>query len=567
MQVHRSRWARQCLGANDHRSRPYAGTMKRGQAAQASGPMVGHVRQGRRYLPHLAATGVLHIDDWVRDDLPDLIWPALLLTHRNTDAAQDFVRWQAAVLHDVQGEVEPTLLADCLDGRLTSLDRLAGVWPGAEASVKQRAMEFDLLPDRVAGVLETYPDRPAMWLVDGAVRPPGQGDIDLLAAAVLGVIRDGHREAVIKCLRIWSAVQAGTFSSDAPTIELLKRYPNDPESRSRADSVVRASWGAAKAALLHADTSRFDESIKWAKVFWGINSMTSRCVRRRDTDDGAAEDAATPSNAAGSPVNDPPADGEHLQQLAMDLVASYVQALETAPSRLYDQERQEVHAGLVSRVGRELITVLGCPDLWCVEHASHVTRALVEVRIHLQWMATQDPTIYRQFQEYGLGKAKLYARIMDEVPDVARIAGFDEAIEELDRLSHNDHVIDHRVVDTGDSFAGKSIRAMAEECGLLDLYRHAYYISSGVTHSEWWSVEAHAMERCRNVLHRCHLIPSLSLSTGRNVSLAASWVDQLYALIRLSLDLLGTDRVAVAEAFLWLESNATSSDQETTQPR
>ncbi len=88
-------------------------------------------------------------------------------------------------------------------------------------------------------------------------------------------------------------------------------------------------------------------------------------------------------------------------------------------------------------------------------------------------MATQDPAIYRSYQEFGAGKAKLYARIIDELPVDelpvdelpvdARIAGFDEAIEELERLSHNDGVFDLRVVDTSDSFSGKSIRAMAED--------------------------------------------------------------------------------------------------------
>lgn len=520
--------------------------------------MAGHIRQGRRYLPPMAATGVLAIADWVRDDLPDLLWPALVLARRGTDAARDFVRWQAGVQRDVAGDVEATILADGLEGRLTSLDRLVAAHPSAEISVKQRAIELDLLPDPVASVLQTYPERPASWLVDGAVRPPSQDDIDLLVEALLGVIGDGHREAVIKCLRLWSAVQAGTFKSDASMIELLKLYPNDPITRPRTDTVVRAAWGAAKGALLHADATRFDQSIRWAKVFWGTNSMTTRCVRRRDID-GVEEDAVTLTSPADTPIEDPPDGGEHLQRVAMDLVSSYVQALETAPARLYDHERQEVHAGLVSRVGREVITVLGCPDLWCVEHGSHVTRALVEARIYLQWMATQNPSIYQRFQAYGSGKAKLYARIIDETPNEARIPGFDEAIEELDRLSHTDDVIDHRVVDTGDSFAGKSLRAMAEECGLLDLYRHAYYISSGVTHSEWWSVETHAMERCLNVLHRCHLIPSLSLSRDRNVPLARSWVDQLYALMWRSLEILGTDAAAVTAAFAWLEPNAGGS--------
>jgi hypothetical protein len=519
--------------------------------------MAGHVRVGRRYMPQLAAAGVLHLGDWIRDDLPDLLWPALLLAHRGTQEAQGFVLWQQAVQSDLRGEVDTKELGECLDGRLTGLERLVRSYPAAEPIVKLQAERLDLLPQPVADVLSSYPERPAAWLVDGDLRAPRRDDIVFVATALTEAIRDGHREAVIKCLSIWSAVQAGTFRSDPETIELLKPYPNDLASLSRADSVVRASWGATKSALLHKDSSRFDESICWAKVFWGVNSMTTACVRRSDID-APADEATKTGHEAADGIHESPTNGEHLQQLAMDLVASYIEALETAPSRLYDQERQEVHSGLVARAGREVIAVLGCSDLWCVEHGSHVTRVIVEVRIYLQWMATQDSAIYRQFQDYGSGKAKLYARILDEVPDEARIHGFNDAVEELERLGHNDHVIDYRVVDTGDSFGGKSLRAMAEECGLLDLYRHAYYLASGVTHSEWWSVETHAMERCLNVLHRGHLIPSMSLNSASNVALAQSWVDLLYALIRVSLQVLDTDPVAVSGAFAWLEEEGST---------
>ena len=109
---------------------------------------------------------------------------------------------------------------------------------------------------------------------------PGQDEIDVLARAVLGVLTDGHREAVIKCLRVWSAVQAGTFSCDAATIELLKMYPVDPGTRARANSVVRAMWGARKELMLHEDENRFTDAIRWARVFWGANSMSTRCMRR-----------------------------------------------------------------------------------------------------------------------------------------------------------------------------------------------------------------------------------------------------------------------------------------------
>jgi hypothetical protein len=169
-------------------------------------------------------------------------------------------------------------------------------------------------------------------------------------------------------------------------------------------------------------------------------------------------------------------------------------------------------------------------------------------------MATQDPAIYRAFQDYGAGKAKLYARILDELPPETRRPDFEESIAEFQRLSRNDDVIDHRVVDTKDTFAnGKSVRAMADECGLMDLYRQVYYMSSGVAHSEWWSVEVHAMERCLNVLHGGHLIPNLTLNPGGNVEFAMTWVSQLYTLMQVSFRILGTDKKAVEGAFSWMK--------------
>ena len=100
-----------------------------------------HVRQRRKFLPKLAAEVPLQIEDWVRDDLPDLLWPALVLAQRGTKFGVSFVRWQDAVQRDLKGQVDIKILAECLDGRLTSLDRLVGELPGAAASVKLRATE------------------------------------------------------------------------------------------------------------------------------------------------------------------------------------------------------------------------------------------------------------------------------------------------------------------------------------------------------------------------------------------------------------------------------------------
>lgn len=528
--------------------------------------MAGHVRKGRVFKSPLAATGVLRIENWIKPDFPDLLWPALVLADHGNESIRQFARWQKSVQDGLAHHGEVASVAELLDGRLTHLARLAERFPEAAEIVVEEADRCGLLSEGVRRALASYPFRPAPWLVgDVEVTVPGQSELELVRDALLSVLRDGHREALIKYMRIWSTVQAGTFRSNAQTIEILKNYPGDLANRAAADSLVRASWGAHKAWVTVEDPNHYDEAVKWARVFWGANSMTSRCIRKRELEsvddadaelnDGEPDDqAASSGNSDQAPPATTPKDGENLRGFTMDVFSSFVEALETAPAHLYENERQEVVSGLIARAGRDLIAVLGAPDLWCLEHGAHIGRMLVETKVYLHWMAQQEPTIYRQFQEYGAGKAKLYARIVDEVPVEARTAGFAESIEELNRLSHNHDVFDHRTVDTRDTFAeGKSLRAMAEEAGLLDFYRQTYSLSSGVAHSEWWSVETHAMEPCLNVLHGMHQIPSMSLNPGGNVELATSWVAQFYSLVREGLQILGTDNDAVTTAFAWFK--------------
>ncbi|WP_235214554.1 DUF5677 domain-containing protein [Rhodococcus opacus] len=531
---------------------------------QHSGPLAGHMRRGRVYKSPLAATGVLSVANWLKDDLPDLLWPALVLVESGNDSVRQFVKWQEAVRERLAHHDEDGWVAETLDGRLTHLAVLVERFPDASAIVVEEARRRGLLSEGVRGALASYPYLPARWLVgDVKVTPLEQQDLELIRDAVLGVMQDDHREALLKCFRTWSTVQAGTFSSSADTIDLLKDYPGEPTKRAAADSAVRAMWGAHKAMVQVDDPNHFDAAIEWARVFWGVNSMTSRCIRKREIDD--AQDAGTEvlevEAPSGRPAQSTPEGSENLRRFTMDLLSSFVEALETAPANLHANERQEVVSGLVTRAGRDVIAVLGAPDLWCVEHGAHIGRMLVETKIYLHWMAQEDPAIYRQFQEYGAGKAKLYSRIADELPDEARTAGFRESVDELKRLSHNDDVLDHRIVDTRDTFAeGKSIRVMAEEAGLLDFYRQAYSLASGVAHSEWWSVETHAMEPCLNVLHGMHQIPSLSLSYGGNVELANAWVDQLYSLVCAGLQILGTDEGAVDAAFAWMSEGEGSEE-------
>jgi len=69
--------------------KPYFDPVTVPSSNETTGPLAGHVRKGRTYRSPLAATGVLTIGDWVRDDLPDLLWPVLTLSELGTAEASD----------------------------------------------------------------------------------------------------------------------------------------------------------------------------------------------------------------------------------------------------------------------------------------------------------------------------------------------------------------------------------------------------------------------------------------------------------------------------------------------
>ena len=48
---------------------------------------------------------------------------------------------------------------------------------------------------------------------------------------------------------------------------------------------------------------------------------------------------------------------------------------------------------------------------------------------------------------------------------------------------------------------------MAEESGLLDVYRYDYQPSSGATHSQWHHIGRYNLVTCPNPLHKFHKIP------------------------------------------------------------
>lgn len=115
------------------------------RANQKDGPLAGHVRNKRVFKPPLVATGVLDMGNWIKDDFPDLLWPALILASRGEDGIRDLIHWQKAVQERLSRHGENGWVAERLDGRLTSLDDLTEKFPDAETIVVQEARRRGLL--------------------------------------------------------------------------------------------------------------------------------------------------------------------------------------------------------------------------------------------------------------------------------------------------------------------------------------------------------------------------------------------------------------------------------------
>ncbi len=472
--------------------------------------MAGHFKVGRKYIPPLLTYEQLVPSEWARDDLPDLLWPLVLVEAIGEGIGAVIGRAQDATLKEVAGDsLDRTGAA--LDGRLTSLDR----FPADER--KKLVERFKVLSDRallfppeLLGVLALYENLPGAWLLLDPWRassavPDADDSVNLLARAVVRAIVDPSANAMIKAATIGWELRSGKTKVPREVGEVLVGYPLDTEKRPEAEATIRSSFLASKTADSITHPEWIDERNRWTKSFWEQNRAISPCI---------VDDPVLPSEREAT--DDAPAVSEedvakHLSR-AEELYRSF---LESAFGIVVDFEhfaRHEVLVGLVSRAFRSLESLLRAAHLWSGELASPVSRQLIETHILITWMLKQDDDVFEQYQSYGLGKRKLMRRHVldllektgDQAPQILK-----DLAESLERATGGDWSEQLQVVNLDSTFAGVTVRQMAEEADLLDEYRHLYQPASGVNHGEWWAVEDYAMQRCRNPLHFFHQVPSM----------------------------------------------------------
>jgi len=135
--------------------------------------------------------------------------------------------------------------------------------------------------------------------------------------------------------------------------------------------------------------------------------------------------------------------------------------------------------------------------------------------ILLRWMDSAGDEWFERYQRYGAGKRKLARKHLEALADELGEAAPDEIQQAIDHQLRKEvgDALDVQEVSLDSTFAGRTLRQMAEECGALDLYRHVFQSASSIVHGEWWTIDDYTMQRCMNPLHRFHRMPSLNAAS------------------------------------------------------
>lgn len=131
-------------------------------------------------------------------------------------------------------------------------------------------------------------------------------------------------------------------------------------------------------------------------------------------------------------------------------------------------------------------------------------RSVVEAHINLRYLKVKDDhTVWLQFRNYGNAQAKLaLLKYLDyrKKPEYVNI-------EQLFAFANQDLWLEFQEIELG-SWSKKSLREIATEAKLKDVYDQHYQILSVTAHAHWTGIREPNFTVCLNPLHRLHLIPA-----------------------------------------------------------
>ena len=136
-------------------------------------------------------------------------------------------------------------------------------------------------------------------------------------------------------------------------------------------------------------------------------------------------------------------------------------------------------------------------------------RALVEIYITFEYLLQKEknePRVWDDYRSYGTGQVKLiYLKLQELKLDASSID-----LDEMDLIANEDKWVEFVPINLG-HWDATTLRNMAEEAKLKDLYDKFYNYTSGFMHGNWGAVRESVYQKCINPLHRYHRGPTCDL--------------------------------------------------------
>ncbi|MBA2588718.1 MAG: hypothetical protein H0U98_08855 [Alphaproteobacteria bacterium] len=142
-----------------------------------------------------------------------------------------------------------------------------------------------------------------------------------------------------------------------------------------------------------------------------------------------------------------------------------------------------------------------------------VLRSVVEALITLTYLAKKDEQgLWSQYRRYGSGQAKL--AFLKNIREKETPAFVD--LKLIERLANEDMWMEFQDIHVG-NWANLTLRGMAQDGGVKDVYDKHYDWASGYAHGQWICVRDAVFVNCVNPLHRFHRIPGVPIATMPSV--------------------------------------------------
>jgi len=441
-------------------------------------PLNKHHRQGTVFTPPLMRIPGAELRSWCNNRLPEMLWAALL-----TEAVP-----REQYIHDMSAIAKAAML----------FRDNPNVYPQHTAAARLtkeqfRALFGSLLADEAARkalspllLFDSLPDR-AHWEADLTVPDPKIGS-SALAAAITHCMDGRGRPAIdIRWLRIMFLglqhrlmLPRGKFKD---IVEMLCAYPQVGEPSDEADAVIASMEGVTG----HGPDA--EASSTWSKAFWKECFDKTDCIPAR-VEMPKPEFEYEPAK-------------QRWGQIYGRLLQHFHESLETTEV----DTRHDAVFGL-ALYAMSLVTGLMRPHS-TRPSGRHLLRSLVEVHITLAYLvAKDDAKIWRMYRAHGTGQAKLaFLKLVErEHDDLPKHVD----VRTLEQLANEDMWQEFVSIDVG-QWADLTVRKMADEAGVKDVYDAYYVWPSGFVHGHWGAVRDSVFDICTNPLHRFHRIPRLMM--------------------------------------------------------